>query len=85
MHEADIVFVIMQHSHVLINIQVPQSKPMAAPMAASTPAAEIPKVVGAPFDLVVLVEEAALPLAEPVPEPAAVRPVVSVGVAVVAG
>jgi hypothetical protein len=83
MHEADIVFVIMQHSHVLINIQVPQSKPMAAPMAASTPAAEIPKVVGAPFDLV-LIEEAALPVAEPVPEPA-VRPAVSVGVAVVAG
>lgn len=54
-------------------------------MAASTPAAEIPKVVGAPFDLVVLVEEAALPVAEPVPEAAPVRPAVSVGVAVVAG
>jgi len=36
---------------------------MAAPMAASTPAAESPKVVGAPLE--VLVDEAPLPVAEP--------------------
>jgi len=73
--------VIMQHYHVLINIQVAQSKPMAAPMAASTPAAETPKVVEAPFELEELVEEAALPLAEP--EAVPVWP--AVGVALVAG
>ena len=81
MHEGDIVFVIMQHYHVLRNIQVAQSKPMAAPMAASTPAAETPKVVGVPFELEVLVEEAPLPVAEP-----ELAPVwLAVGVALVAG
>ena len=38
---------------------------MAAPMAASTPAAETSKVAKAPFDLVVLVGEELLPVFEP--------------------
>ena len=77
--------VIMQHYQVLINIQVAHSKPMAAPMAASTPAAETSKVVRAPFFLVVLVEEELLPVLVDEPEAAPVSPAVSVGVAVVAG
>lgn len=79
MHEADIIFVIMQHRRVLVvNIQVAQSKPMAAPRAASTPAAETPKVVIASLEVEVLVEEEPLPVAEPEAAP------VSVGVALVA-
>jgi len=48
-----------------MNIRVAQSMPMAAPMAASTPAAEISKVAKAPFDLEELVEEELLPVLEP--------------------
>jgi len=80
MHEADIILVIKQHCRVLVvNIQVAQSKPMAAPRAASTPAAETPKVEGSSLEVEVLVEEEPLPVAEPV------WPAVSVGVALVAG
>jgi hypothetical protein len=46
-----------------MNIQVPQSMPMAAPTAVSTPAADILKVAEAPFDLETLVE---VPVLEPV-------------------
>jgi hypothetical protein len=48
-----------------------QSMPMAAPMAASTPAAGTLKDAKAPFDLGVLVAE----LLAPVPEPALLVPV----------
>jgi len=59
--------------------------PMAAPTAASTPAAETLKDAKAPFDLGVLELEAVLPVLEPV-LPAPVRVVkVSVGVADVGG
>jgi hypothetical protein len=57
--------------------------PMAAPMAASTPAAETSKVAKAPFALEEPVEEEPLPalvLVAPT-----ITPVVSVGVAVDAG
>jgi hypothetical protein len=81
MHEGDIIFVIMQHCHVLCSKH--QSKPMAAPMAASRPVAENPKVVGAPLDLEVLVEEEPVPVEEP--EAAPVWVVVPLGVALAAG
>jgi hypothetical protein len=56
--------------------------PMAAPTAASTPAAETLKEPKAPFDLGVLVEELLLPLPVLVPLlPAALVLRVSVGVA----
>lgn len=56
---------------------------MAAPMAASRPVAENPKVVGAPLDLEVLVEEEPIPVEEP--EAAPVWVVVPLGVALAAG
>jgi hypothetical protein len=59
--------------------------PMAAPAAASTPAAEIWKDVKAPFDLEELVAELLLPALVPVlPAPLCVAKV-SVGVAEVGG
>jgi hypothetical protein len=52
--------------HAFMTIRVAQSMPMAAPMAASTPAAEISKAAKAPFDfLEVLVEDELLPVLEP--------------------
>jgi hypothetical protein len=64
MQEVDIVSLIMRLFRVFINIRIAQSMPMAAPMAASTPAAETSKFEKAPFDLEGLVEEAPLPVAE---------------------
>jgi hypothetical protein len=65
MQEADIVSLVMRLFRVFINIRVAQSMPMAAPMAASTPAAETSKFEKAPFDVLEeLVEEAPLPVAE---------------------
>jgi hypothetical protein len=67
MQEADNVSFIMQLFHPLMSVQVAQSMPMAAPIAASTPATETSKAAKAPFDLdvEVLVEEEPLPVLEP--------------------
>jgi hypothetical protein len=77
----------MQVHHVFIIFRFAQSMPIAAPTAASTPAAETSKVPNAPFDLFVLDAEAPAPLAVLEPEPALADGTdeLSVGVAEAAG